>query len=143
MGQTLTGLYVHIIYSTKDRAPELTTEIAQRTFAYLGGIARECDATAISVNGVVDHVLLLIELPPKLSVSDLVRTLKANSSKWIHETFPAANSFAWQTGYAAFSVSRSNVPAVKTVHRGSTRTSSTKDFQGGVDRVSRTPSSSV
>lgn len=113
MGQTLTGLYTHIIFSTKDRAADITSEIAPRVHAYLGGIARECNATAIIINGYVDHVHLLIDSPPSLAVSDLVRTLKSNSSKWIHETWPSARSFAWQTGYAAFSVSRSIVPAVK------------------------------
>lgn len=91
----------------------ITAELAPRLFAYLGGIARECDAVPILVNGMDDHVHLLLTLPATMSVADLVRTLKANSSKWAHELGPENAEFSWQAAYAAFSVSKSNVEVVR------------------------------
>ena len=112
MSHTYTNLLYHIIFSTKDRQPLLTDDIRPRTFAYMGGILRELDGIAILINGPADHVHLLAALPPTTGIADAMRVLKTNSSRWIHETFPNS-SFAWQTGYAAFSVSQSSVPAVR------------------------------
>ena len=61
-----------------------------------------------------DHVHLLVSLSLELSIAETVRLVKANSSKWIHGTFPDRRHFAWQAGYGAFSVSFSNIPDVKT-----------------------------
>jgi putative transposase len=63
--------------------------------------------------GIADHVHMYLRWRPDGSVSDLMRTVKARSSKWVHETFPQLGRFAWQEGYAAFTVSRSQEPAVK------------------------------
>lgn len=108
---TYSRLLVHIVFSTKERHPWITDEIRPQLHAYLGGIARNFDATAISVGGVSDHVHLLIALPTKLAVADGVRTLKSNSSGWIHDRWPD-RLFQWQIGYGAFSVSESNQDAV-------------------------------
>lgn len=78
----------------------------------MGGIIRELDGTAVIINGPADHVHMLVALPPTIGVSDAMRVVKTNSSRWIHETFPAMAAFAWQRGYGAFSVSQSNVPSV-------------------------------
>lgn len=113
MPQSLSAVYIHLIFSTKFREPLITAELAPRLFAYLGGIARECSAAPILVNGMDDHVHLLLTLPTAMSIADLVRTLKSNSSKWVHELGAEHAGFGWQSGYAAFSVSRSNVDAVR------------------------------
>lgn len=76
-----------------------------------GGIAREMKGTALIVNGTADHVHLLLRIPPICSVAEVARLLKSNSSKWIHQKWPQSE-FGWQTGYGAFSVSESSVPAV-------------------------------
>jgi REP element-mobilizing transposase RayT len=110
---TCTCLLVHAIFSTKDRKPHITADLATRLFPYLGGIAREVNATAIRVNGPADHVHLLLSIPATVSLADLVRTLKANSSRWVHEEFPQYKNFAWQSGYAAFTVSNSQAAKVK------------------------------
>lgn len=112
MENTYTNLLAHIIFSTKDRAPLIDAELKPKLFGYLGGIAREMKATALIIDGTKDHVHMLIGLPPSLSISDLLRVLKTNSSKWVHEKWTAKRAFGWQAGYGAFSVSQSNVAVV-------------------------------
>ena len=90
----------------------MTPEIAQRVWAYLGGIAREKGMTALKVGGVEDHVHLVLGLPPTLAPSKAAQLLKGGSSNWIHENFPALSAFKWQDGYGAFTVSKSNLPEV-------------------------------
>ena len=89
--------------------PDLKPEL----YAYLGGLSRELKGKALAINGMEDHVHLLVSLPPTISVSDALRFIKANSSKWVHEKWPGRSSFAWQLGYGAFGVSKSNVPEVE------------------------------
>jgi REP element-mobilizing transposase RayT len=113
MAHTYTRLLSHVIFSTRDREPCLTDELRPRLWPYMGGIIRELNGTAIIITGVADHIHLLLALNPTTAPSDVMRILKSNSSKWIHETFPHLKSFAWQTGYGAFSVSESNVAAVE------------------------------
>lgn len=87
-------------------------DIKDRLYSYIRGILNEHDAMLIAIGGTTDHLHLLIELPAPLPLSDSMRFVKTNSSKWIHETFPQHNSFGWQSGYAAFSVSCSAVEEV-------------------------------
>ncbi|MCA1614881.1 MAG: IS200/IS605 family transposase [Acidobacteria bacterium] len=110
MPHTFTNLLTHVIFGTKDRAPLIGAELRPELHAYVGGIVRELGGRAVAINGVADHVHLLVSLPPTLSLSDMMRVLKANSSRWVKET--RRIPFAWQAGYGAFSVSRSNVSAV-------------------------------
>jgi putative transposase len=111
MAHTFTNLLTHVIFSTKDRLPLVTPGIKTRLHAYMGGIVRSIDGIALAIDGPADHVHLLIKTPATVAMADVVRVVKANSSRWVHETFPSA-AFAWQTGYGAFSVSCSNVEAV-------------------------------
>lgn len=82
-------------------------DIRERVHGYVRGIVREIGGELISIGGTSDHVHLLIELPGTLAVADAMRLIKANASKWIHETLPTHAAFAWQTGYSAFTVSES------------------------------------
>ena len=107
MGHTYTKLVNHIIFSTKERKPFLDAELKQRLFPYMAGIIRELGGKALIINGPSDHVHILASLPAKLAVAELMARLKANSSGWVHKTFPDRRSFGWQTGYSAFSVSQS------------------------------------
>jgi REP element-mobilizing transposase RayT len=106
-------LLYHIVFSTKLRQRWLTADIRARLFPYLAGIAQSSGGYALQVGGIEDHVHLLLRIPAKVAVADAVRTLKANSSKWIHETYPQLREFAWQDGYGAFTISQSNVESVK------------------------------
>lgn len=111
MGQTLTSITLHIIFSTKGRTPSINSELKQDLMAYMGGIVRELKGEPLIINGISDHVHMLIEIPPTISTSDFMRVVKTNSSKWVHQNY-GLKTFAWQDGYGAFSVSKSGIPAV-------------------------------
>jgi len=111
MSRTFTNLLTHLIFSTKDREPVIVPEIKSELFAYLGGLTRELKGKAYGINGTDDHIHLLISLPPSVSISEALRFIKANSSGWVHDKWPQI-SFAWQLGYGAFSVSKTNAPEV-------------------------------
>jgi REP element-mobilizing transposase RayT len=81
--------------------------------AYVGGTLREMGAVLVAMNGMPDHVHMLVSMPASVAVADLVRAVKANSSRWIHERWPQRRKFAWQQGYGAFSVSESATSQVK------------------------------
>lgn len=111
MPGTFTKLLVHIVFSTKDREPLISQEDGERLHAYLGGIVRGEGCYAIAVGGVCDHVHLLVRLKPVTALADLMRILKSRSSAWASGEL-GIRGFAWQEGYAAFSVSRSQEAAV-------------------------------
>jgi REP element-mobilizing transposase RayT len=94
----------HCVFATKGREVLLTPDIRERLWPYLGGVARENGMKALAIGGVADHVHILLSVPATMSIAKAMQLLKGNSSKWIHETFPELRSFAWQGGYAAFSV---------------------------------------
>lgn len=104
MSNSYHSVLLHVVFSTKHRAPLLSAVVRSRLFPYLGGIARENGMKALAIGGVVDHVHLLLSMNRELSTAAALRLLKGPSSKWIHETFPALSTFAWQEGYGAFSV---------------------------------------
>jgi putative transposase len=112
MAHTSANLLTHVIFSTKDRIGFIDADLAASMFPYLGGIIRELNGTALAINGPADHVDLLVALPPNLALSEAMRVLKSNSSRWVHEQWPQRRAFAWQTGYGAFSVSQSNADQV-------------------------------
>jgi REP element-mobilizing transposase RayT len=99
----------HCIFATKRREAVLTPPIRDRLWPYLGGIARENGMKSLAIGGVADHVHILLSLPATGSISETMQLLKGNSSKWVHETFPALRSFAWQKGYGAFSIGVSGI----------------------------------
>jgi len=112
MAHTYTSILVHAVFSTSGRAPLLTDDLRPEMHAYLAGILRRLEAVPIIVGGATDHVHLLARLPADLVVSDCLRMLKTNSSRWAKQRWPQRRSFAWQGGYGAFSVSESKRGAV-------------------------------
>jgi REP element-mobilizing transposase RayT len=113
MPGTFHNLKFHLVFSTKHREPWLTPDIRLRVHEYLGGIIRGERGTVLEIGGVADHVHILFGWRTDESLSVLARNLKANSSRWIHETFPHLRQFAWQEGYSIFSVSQSQVEKVR------------------------------
>ena len=107
-----TSLHYHIVFSTKARKPLLKPDILPRLTSYLGGIAREKQGRLIAANGSTDHIHLVVNLHPKTALADFIRTLKTNTSRWIHQTFPDMLDFAWQDGYSAFTISYSGLSQV-------------------------------
>ncbi len=110
MSHTSGNILLHMIFSTHGRRPLIKSDLRADLFAYLGGIIREMDGTALIVNGTADHVHMLVRIRPAQSCAQIARVVKANSSRWVHEKWNT--KFAWQTGYGVFSVSESNVAAV-------------------------------
>jgi REP element-mobilizing transposase RayT len=114
MGQSLAQLYVHIIFSTKNRQRFLAdNDLRERTHAYLAGVCRNQDSPAVIAGGAEDHVHILCRLGKQITVADLVRELKRDSSSWIKTQRGDLAKFHWQTGYGAFSVSPGHVEDLK------------------------------
>ena len=105
MPYSFASLLVHVVLSTKDRVSDLSPGLAARLFPYMAGIVRERKGVPLIINGPADHVHLLVRVPAMESIADLLRVVKTNSSRWVHEQFPEHRRFGWQAGYAAFTVS--------------------------------------
>jgi putative transposase len=110
MANTYTSLHYHVVFSTKNRERWIKSRIEERVWSYLGGIAREHEMVAQQIGGVEDHVHLVLGMRASMGVSKAVQLLKGVSSKWMNETFPDLRGFAWQDGYGAFTVSKSQLP---------------------------------
>jgi len=112
MPHSYTSMMVHVVFSTKDRQPQLDPTLEERLYPYFGGILREMGGMLLAVNGAQDHVHVLASMNATMSIAEIAGKIKGSSSKWIHETFHDRSRFAWQRGYAAFSVSESQAARV-------------------------------
>jgi len=107
-----TSLYYHIVFGTSQRRAFLNDELRERVLKYIGGIVRNMNCQLLEGNGQADHVHLVGMFHPSVALAECVRTVRSNSSGWIHQTLPNLRQFAWQDGYAAFTVSPSVLPDV-------------------------------
>ena len=112
MPQSLSKVYIHLVFSTKGRTDTLPKTHLKEVHAYLAQILNNNNCTAICVGGIANHVHLLFVLSKTNTLADIVRLLKSNSSKWINERNGCLRHFGWQDGYGAFSVSQSQVQKV-------------------------------
>jgi REP element-mobilizing transposase RayT len=110
---SFTSLNYHLIFSTKHREPLIDDSWQQRLFDYLGGILRSQNGTLVAAGGMPDYVHLLAAVSKSVAITDALRDIKANSSKWIYDEFEGQSGFAWQAGYGAFSVSFSGLDSVR------------------------------
>ena len=117
MGHTFSRIMLHVIFSTKGRKNSLYAGMRGDLLAYLQGIVRNEGAQTLAANAIEDHVHLLMVVKPVHAPSSMVRTIKTNSSRWIHDTYPDLRDFAWQSGFGVFSVSASAVDDVATYIR--------------------------
>jgi REP element-mobilizing transposase RayT len=113
MGRTYTSLTYHLIFSTQYRRKTIRSEFRERLYQYIGGIIREKDGVLLQIGGIEDHVHLMAGIPATMTVSDMLRFIKSNSSGWVNETIQPSVPFAWQPGYGAFTVSHSQKPIVE------------------------------
>lgn len=113
MPQSLSRVYLHIVFSTKSREPSISPEILPELHRYLGGLAALHECPALTVGGVADHIHILCELSRTETVANLLADLKRASSLWIKQRFPSAGDFAWQRGYGAFSIAHSQLDDVR------------------------------
>ena len=113
MSQSLTQIYLHIVYSTKLRQPFLKSKaLRDQTFAYLAGVCKRYEWPALIIGGVEDHVHLLVRFSKNVRLADFIRELKRDSSKWVKDQPTGMTDFHWQSGYGAFSISPGHVPAL-------------------------------
>lgn len=114
MPQSLAQIYIHIVFSTKGRAPFLKDKpIRDDLHSYLGGASNELGCPVIRIGGVEDHVHVLCRFGREIAVSSLVKELKRESSKWLKAQGPSLADFYWQGGYGAFSISPGHVEILR------------------------------
>jgi putative transposase len=130
MPQSLARIVLHIVFSTKHRTP-FFREVSLRSHlhAYMAGLLQNIGCEPVLINGVEDHVHVLCNLSRTVTVAKMVEELKTGSSKWMKQQGPASSNFHWQGGYSAFSVSQSNVEAVRKYIVGQEEHHRTMSFQ--------------
>ena len=107
MANTLVKNDIHLVFHVKSTGIKMRKEDLPRVFAYIGGIIKKVQGLPIEIGGMPNHVHILTSLPKTISLSDFVRIIKAESSKWIKTIDNHYSKFSWQEGYGAFSVSPS------------------------------------
>ena len=113
MPQSLHCKYGHLIFSTKNREALITGEVEQRLYEYLGGIVRGANARLIEINGMPDHIHLLIRESKSVADQEFIGQLKGDSSRWMIQTFDRRAKFQWQAGYGWFSVSPADLESAR------------------------------
>jgi REP element-mobilizing transposase RayT len=111
MGQSLSQIFIHLVFGTKNRKPLLANSVREELHAYIAGILKELKSPALKINSVEDHIHILFLLSKNYALFKVVEEVKKSSSKWIKTK--GISNFAWQIGYGAFSVSSSKLDAVK------------------------------
>jgi putative transposase len=112
MPQSLVQIYLHIVFSTKNRLPTLK-DIQVETYSYLAGICKNLECPALIIGGAEDHIHLLTSHSKNKTIAEFLRDLKRSSSKWIKTLNSDLTSFSWQNGYGAFSISATHIEDLK------------------------------
>ncbi|MES2138980.1 MAG: IS200/IS605 family transposase [Bacteroidota bacterium] len=112
MSQSLTKIYIHLVFTTKYRESVLHKEVQPELYSYLGGICKNLECFPIKIGGYADHIHILCLLSKKIAVMKLLEEVKKNSSKWIKTKGEEFTDFHWQDGYGAFSVNPSEIDIV-------------------------------
>ena len=126
---TFTKLSYHVVFSTKYRQPLIHTALQKRLYDYIGGIIRSQQGHLIEIGGIEDHIHLLVCLSPIKAISDSIREIKANASKWVNEFPDQRNRFEWQKGYGAFTVSYSQIETIRHYIQNQRQHHKTKTFE--------------
>jgi len=105
MPQSLAQIYLHIVFSTKNRHPFISANVESELYAYIGGTIKNTNAFPIMISGMEDHIHILTTFPRTISVADFIKRIKTSSSLWIKVKGEEFQYFAWQEGYGVFSVS--------------------------------------
>jgi putative transposase len=112
MAQSLADILVHIVFSTKDREGFIDPSIEQELHRYITGICAHHNSPVLAINGMQDHIHILLSLGREIAISKLITEIKANSSRWIKSKGQTYHNFQWQNGYGIFSVARKNIENV-------------------------------
>ena len=128
MGATFSNLRMHIVFSTVNRLPLITGALQPVLYEYVGGVVRGMEGRLLAVGGTADHVHLLVGWRTDEDVAALVREVKSESSRWVHET-RSMRDFRWQRGYGVFSVSHSSTEDVRAYILGQAQHHAKRDFR--------------
>ncbi|HLX64314.1 MAG TPA: IS200/IS605 family transposase [Planctomycetota bacterium] len=113
MGQSLSKLLVHLVFSTKNREGLILPRFENKLHGYMTGILKQLDSPPVQIGGTADHVHLLFNLSKNRALAQVVKELKQSSSKWAKSDCGAPRNFFWQNGYGAFSIGQSAVDNVR------------------------------
>jgi len=127
MPQSLANILIHVIWSTKERRPLISDDVRAELHGYMAGVLKMVESPALIINSVADHVHVLCQLSKNSAACKLVEEVKKSSSKWMKEQ--GILDFSWQSGYGVFSVSQSNVPAVRNYIMGQPEHHQKRDFK--------------
>jgi len=138
MANTYTSLYVHLIFVVKFRQSLIRPAWEEELYKYITGIIANRGNKLFAINGMPDHVHIFFDLNPSVSLSDLARDIKTNSTKWINKRNHNDSKFQWQQGFAAFSYAKSQLPRVaKYISRQKehhTKSSFDKEYRSFLDK---------
>ncbi len=112
MAKTFSQINIHCVFAVKNRENIITNDFREDLHKYMSGVLRKSNTYPLSIGGWKDHIHIFFELNPDSNVSDIMRILKASSSKWINDKKLVNGKFQWQEGYGAFSYSRSQRDSV-------------------------------
>jgi putative transposase len=112
MANTYTQIHIHFVFAVKFRHAIINKEWQEQLYKYIGGIVKSNNHKLLAINGVSDHIHILVGIRPAQSISDLMKNIKQDSSKWINTNKFSKTHFEWQEGYGAFSYSKSQLSAV-------------------------------
>jgi putative transposase len=110
--QSYTNLHYHLVFSTKFREPTIVPSVRPRLYDYIGGLVRGEGGSLLAIGGMPDHVHLLVRLRQDCKLSDVVRVVKTNSSKWAHAAFTLERDVWWQNGAGMFTVGRTELDMI-------------------------------
>lgn len=110
MAGTFSNLNFHVVFSTKNRDDLIFPELEEELYRYISGIIKGEEAVLLKLGGIQNHVHLVIRLKPRHLIPDIIKKIKAHSSKWINKHEKINGRFSWQVGYGVFSVSESQLP---------------------------------
>jgi putative transposase len=113
MPQSLAKVYLHVVFSTKNRSAVLADDWRSELFNVLGGTANNLGCQSLIVGGVADHIHILFQLSRTIPIAVAVGKIKSTSSSWVNQSRNLSAEFHWQAGYAVFSVSQSNIDSVR------------------------------
>lgn len=114
MSDTYSQMYIHLVFAVKNRDALISPKWEERLYQYITGIVREKGQKLIAINGMPDHIHILIGMKPTCCLSDLVREIKKSSTVFIKENHFSHLKFSWQNGFGAFSYSHSHLDNIIT-----------------------------
>ncbi len=140
MPKTLSIVWIHVIWSTKNREPLLVKSIRYDLFNYLKSYSEQNGILLDTVNGVEDHVHLLLRLKPIQSISEVMNSLKGASSRWVNLVGEFEGQFKWQNGYGVFSVGEEHIKKVRSYIYDQEMHHKSEDYRSEIMRISKSSS---